>query len=201
MRSLIAGALLTAAMLSTPANAQSGAPRRAGKTVSGSIGMTVTPYEADAANEAFVGSTAVGFDMNVAVWLRPRLGVRFAAGVEGFKGPDGSNGHPANGSYGVASIALALRSPLESPRPSFGVDFGLSTTFESTYSYSYTSGNTHYVYPDIDLPMRAGPFVELSLRKNSILGWFASYRQYFAGADPNDGRLRRRIMLGFGGGK
>ncbi len=163
----------------------------------GALGLTFTPYEADAANQAYVGSLAIGFDAQAVVWFRPMAGVRGAAGVEFLRGPDGSNGHPAKGSYGLASIALALRTPPTSHRPSIGLDFGISTTFESTYSYTYTSGNVIYAYPHTDLPLRAGPFVELSLRKAGFMGWLVSYRHFTSGPDANEGRLKRRIMVSF----
>jgi len=171
-------------------------PRRR-PTVAGGIGLTFTPYAPDPGNESAVGSLAVGFDAQTVVWLRPAIGVRGAFGVEFLKGPVGTNGHPAGGSFGLASIALALRRPLSDQRPSFGVDLGVSTTFESTYSYSYTSDGTTYVYPSIDLPLNAGPFVEPSLRGGKLIGWLASYRHYLNSSNATEGRLKRRFLVSF----
>lgn len=69
------------------------------------------------------------------------------------------------------------------------------------YSYSYTSGNTIYVYPDTDLPLNAGPFAEVSLRKTTLLSWLVSYRQYFGSSDASNGRLRGRMLVAFSASK
>jgi hypothetical protein len=185
--------ILLVSTLAAPADAQTKAQAKSPVTFGGALGMTFTPYEADPANADYVGDLAIGFDMHTVVWFRPMLGVRGAAGVEFFKGPDGPDGHPAGGSFGLASIALATRTT-GSKTLSFGVDVGASTTFESTYSYSYTSGNTIYVYPSTDLPLNAGPFAEVSLRKTTLVSWLVSYRHYFAGSDASNGRLKSRLL-------
>ena len=172
--------------------------RRPPVTFGGALGLTFTSYEADTANAANVGSLAIGFDMQLVVWVRPVVGVRTAVGVEFLRGPaDGPNDSRARGSYGLASVALALRTP---PRPqaiSFGVDLGASVTFESLYRYSYQEGNIIYLYPENELPLRAGPFVEASLRGGDLLGWLVTYRQFAQPLDPDNGRLKGRLMISF----
>jgi hypothetical protein len=172
------------------------AERRTGLTLGGFLGPTVGFYEADTANTQYVATYSVGFQFGVALWLRRVVGIRMGAGVDFFRGPEDQNGHPAHGSYGVADIALALRTPQPRERGfSFGVDLGTAAIFESTYSYSYQDGDVVFVTGDIELPLRGGPYVEASVRRGGLVGWQLAYRQFFNASSPTEGRMKGRLML------
>lgn len=169
--------------------------RRSGITAGASLGLAVGRFEPDAANAGNVREYGIGFDMRVSLWLRPFLGLRAGAGVEGFNGPPGPNGHDAGGSYGIADVALALRTPPPRSGFTFGLDIGAATVFEPAYSYSYTSDNVNYIYPSIDLPLRSGPYVEPSIRRGGLVGWQVSYRHFFATATASEGRMKSRVVV------
>lgn len=199
---LLSGLLSGGGALPISVCAQQGAgpappQQRSSLTFGAALGLSVSSYEADAANAPNVGEHAVGFDLQTALWMRRVMGVRAAAGVDFFRGPKDQNGHPAKGSFGVASIALALRTPPPRSGFSFGVDLGVSTVFEPTYSYTYNSGNVIFVDGDREMPLRAGPYVEASVRRGGLLGWMLSYRRYFQSEDPDEGRLQSRIVVSF----
>lgn len=169
---------------------------RRGVTMGAVLGVSYSNFKPDTGSSQRVNDHAIGFDIQTVVWLRRFLGIRAAAGVDYFSGPVGPNGHDAGGSFGLASVALALRTPPKRSGLSLGVDVGASTVFEPTYSYSYTEGNVIYAYPDIELPLRGGPYVVGSLRGGRLFGWLVSYQHFLKQPTEAEGRMKGRVVVG-----
>lgn len=186
----------TAAAQKTPRGASPASRSGPGTTFGFTLGLTTGLFQPSPDHARNVSDYAIGFDMRVAVWPLRVFGVKAGAGVDFFRGPEGPNGRPAGGSYGIADIALALRTRPPRNGTTFGLDAGVATVFEPDYSYSYTEGNTVYVYPSIDLPLAAGPFVEASIRRGGLFGWQVSYRHFFSSSTPDEGRMKGRLVLG-----
>lgn len=185
-----------AAAQKTPSGARPQPRRGGGITAGATLGLTTGMFQPSAADDQYVNNYAIGFDMRVALWVRRFLGIKVGAGVDFFRGPEGPDGHPAAGSYGLADVALAFRTRPPRNGTTFGLDAGVATVFEPDYSYSYTEGNTIYVYPSIELPLTGGPFVEASVRRGGLVGWQVAYRHFFGSSDASTGRMTSRIMLG-----
>lgn len=152
----------------TPLGVRPASRSGSGTTFGFTLGLTTGMFQPSPDHAQNVADYAIGFDMRVAVWPLRFFGAKAGAGVDFFRGPEGPNGKPAGGSYGLADVALAFRTRPPRNGTTFGLDAGVATVFEPDYSYSYTEGNTIYVYPSIELPLAA---VRSSRPASAAAGW------------------------------
>lgn len=179
--------------LALPAAAPAPAQQRRGPALDLTLGLSAAAFDPDSANAAAIAHHGIGFQGRLTAWLTPAVGLRTAFGVDFFRGPDDQYGRRPSGSYGVADAGLALRAP-RVLRVTPGLDGGVSGVFEAEYGFS---GGYHIGWPDGGpFPMRAGVYLEPSLRFGGRYGVVVAYRRYFA-APPTaaSGRLRGRVTL------